>query len=252
MNNQFDENAREKNENETDENVCECDCEKNDAAHERECECEENCDCESDCECDCECENTDKKDFKKEIFEWLETLGLAFAFVLVVFTFIFRIVTVDGKSMHYTLDHGDKLIISDMFYTPERGDIVVVSNDKTGVPIIKRVIATEGQTVDINFETWEVMVDGEVLAEDYINDQEKELGYMLNHAGSMVFPFTVSENCVFVLGDNRNHSSDSRYYGEFTRDEVMGRVLVRLLPIGDFGTIKPADSERISKIKAKN
>lgn len=197
-------------------------------------------------------QNNNTGSFKKELFEWIETLGLAFAFVLVVFTFIFRIVTVDGQSMHYTLEHGDKLIISNMFYTPERGDIVVVSNEKTQDPIIKRVIATEGQTVDINFETWEISVDGEVLSEDYINDQEKALGYPLNQAGSTRFPFTVSEDCVFVLGDNRNHSSDSRYYGEFTRDDIMGRVLVRILPLDAIGTVKPADSDRIAKIKAKN
>lgn len=196
--------------------------------------------------------NPDKKNFKKEIFEWIETLGLAFAFVLVVFTFIFRIVTVDGKSMHYTLDHGDKLIISNMFYTPDRGDIVVLSNERTGVPIIKRVIATEGQTVDINFSTWEITVDGELLSEDYINDEDKELGLPMNVAGSTKFPFTVSEDCVFVLGDNRNHSSDSRYYGEFSRDEVMGRVLVRLLPLDDIGIIKPADDDRIAGIRANN
>lgn len=187
----------------------------------------------------------------REIFDWLETFAFAFAFVLIVFTFIFRVVTVDGKSMHYTLDNGDKLVISDVLYTPSFGDIVVVSNDATGNrPIIKRVIATEGQTVDINFDTWQISVDGKVLSEDYINDEDKELGIPLN-GSHYQFPLTVSENCVFVLGDNRNHSSDSRYYGQFSRNEIMGRVLLRIFPFSDIGTVKPAQEERIARIKDK-
>lgn len=187
----------------------------------------------------------------REIFDWLETFAFAFAFVLIVFTFIFRVVTVDGKSMHYTLDNGDKLIISDVLYTPSFGDIIVVSNNATGNrPIIKRVIATEGQVVDINFDTWEITVDGQVLSENYINDEEKEFGIPLTPSHYQ-FPLTVSENCVFVLGDNRNHSSDSRYYGQFSRNEIMGRVLFRIFPFSDIGTVKPAQDERIARIKEK-
>jgi len=187
----------------------------------------------------------------RDLFDWLETFAFAFAFVLVVFTFIFRIVTVDGRSMHYTLDNGDKLIISDVLYTPKYGDIVVVSNEATdNRPIIKRVIATEGQVVDINFDTWEISVDGKVLEEDYINDEEKYRGIPLN-GSHYTFPLTVSEDCVFVLGDNRNHSSDSRYYGQFRKNEILGRALVRVFPFSDMGTIKTSDDARIDRIKSK-
>ena len=190
----------------------------------------------------------------RAVYDFVEMVIIAAVITIVTFMFVGRLTIVDGPSMMNTLIDGEVLAVSNVGYTPQNGDIVVFQSPNSHVEgaIVKRVIATEGQTVDINFETWEISVDGEVLSEDYINDQEKALGYPLNQAGSTRFPFTVSEDCVFVLGDNRNHSSDSRYYGEFTRDDIMGRVLVRILPLDAIGTVKPADSDRIAKIKAKN
>lgn len=192
------------------------------------------------------------KRFLREVYDWLETLAFAFAFVLIVFTSIMRVVTVDGRSMHYTLDHGDKLVISDVLYEPKYGDIIVVSNERTGKPIIKRVIATEGQTVDFDFESWTVTVDGVPLDEPYINDEEKEFGIPLVEGYEYNYPFTVSEGCVFAMGDNRNHSSDSRHYGEFREEDIMGRVILRLFPFDAFGKIGVASDERIAEIKAKS
>ena len=199
--------------------------------------------------------------FLKEIIDWLETFALAFAFVVVVFTFMFKIVTVEGRSMHYTLDHGDKLIITDMFYQPERGDIVVIQEPhRPGSPIIKRVIATEGQKVKIDFDTWAVYVDGELLDEPYVNYDDRNEGFPMDHFGC-VSEFTVAEDNVFVMGDNRNNSSDSRMkqfilqedgsflYKGFTEDEILGKVIVRLTPFDKFGSVKPATEEQIAKIK---
>lgn len=189
------------------------------------------------------------KRFIRELFDWLETFAFAFAFVLIIFTFLLKIVTVDGHSMEYTLSHGDRLIISDVMYEPKYGDIVVILNERTQNPIIKRVIATEGQKVEINFETWEIKVDGKLLDEPYINDEALRDGSPLV-SDYCVSSFTVGENQVFVMGDNRNGSSDSRYYGEYTmerdgsyiytgisEDDILGRVLLRITPLKKFGAV---------------
>ena len=106
----------------------------------------------------------------RTVFEWIETLAFAFIFVLVVFTFALKIVTVDGSSMNHTLINGEKLIISNLFYEPKTGDIVIVSRERYDQsPIVKRVIATEGQKVEIDYESWQVTVDGVLLDEPYVN-----------------------------------------------------------------------------------
>ena len=199
--------------------------------------------------------------FLREIIDWLETFAFAFAFVIVVFTFMFKIVTVEGRSMHYTLDHGDKLIITDMFYKPECGDIVVIQEPhRFDSPIIKRVIATEGQKVKIDFDTWAVYVDDVLLDEPYVNYDDRNEGFAMDHFGC-VSEFTVAEDNVFVMGDNRNNSSDSRIkdfilqddgsylYKGFTEDEILGKVIIRLTPFDKFGNVKPATDAQIEKIK---
>lgn len=197
------------------------------------------------------------------LFDYVETFCLALAVMILLFLFVFRYVAVDGGSMEPTLHggeedhtystlfdgqaHADRLIISDFFYTPKTGDIVVVSKENRGVEtmdsIIKRVIATEGQTVRINFRTWEVSVDGVPLDEDYINREEgveMEDGSMNQFYGideDGVCEFTVGPGKVFVMGDNRNNSSDSRMIGEQDVDHILGKVLFRIYPFGEFGTV---------------
>lgn len=169
----------------------------------------------------------------ENLFEWVETLVIAFFAVILFFTFVFRLAAVNGESMLPTLVDKDRLIVSYLFYTPKNGDIVIVNNDNPALEkvIVKRVIATEGQTVDIDFDNGEVKVDGKVLQEDYIND------LTLLDEGGHSYPVTVPENCVFVMGDNRMNSLDSRdsRVGFVPEDEILGKVSLRIFPFSRFG-----------------
>ncbi len=130
-------------------------------------------------------------------------------------------------------ESGDRLLISNLFYTPEYGDIVVIHTDMEEEAIIKRIIATEGQEVDIDFLTGEVKVDGVVLDEPYINNLTLD-------SGDVSFPVTVPDGCVFVLGDNRSVSLDSRYsdVGMVSIDDILGRVVLRIYPLNQFGAVE--------------
>ncbi len=185
-------------------------------------------------------EEPEKKNPIASVYECLETFCYALAAIMVLFLFVFRLVTVDGNSMRETLHDQDKLIISDMFYTPKTGDIVVISPENSS-PIIKRVIATGGQKVFIDYDKWEVYVDGEKLDEPYIQAMRKEWGKSVGMTYTDVDKykkeFVVDEGKVFVMGDNRNGSSDSRdsKYGELSEDRILGRVVVRISP--NFGFV---------------
>jgi len=167
--------------------------------------------------------------------------------VVIVLLLVFRVVVVSGSSMYDTLIHGDLLLLlSNTFYTqPEYGDIVVLSTKSYdgGTPIVKRVIATEGQTVDIDFAAGIVYVDGIALDEPYTHTPT-------NTSGGTQFPLTVEENCVLVLGDNRNESRDSRYpeIGQVDTREILGKAIVLMVPgSGKFGNER--DFGRIGVIK---
>ena len=168
------------------------------------------------------------------MLEWYEALISAALVLVLVFSFVFRIIQVDGSSMVPTLTNGDKLIVWGAGYTPERGDVVIVDSYTTyGKPLVKRVIAKGGDTISIDYETGTVTVNGEVLQEDYIAEPTY-LGY------DVEFPYTVPEGTVFVMGDNRNQSLDSRssYIGCIDEQDILGKVLVCFLPFADFGVVK--------------
>ncbi len=170
----------------------------------------------------------------QNVFEWYEALISAALVLVLIFSFFFRIIQVDGESMVPTLQNGDKLVVWGAGYEPQRGDVVIVdSYTAYGKPLVKRVIAKGGDTVSIDYETGTVMVNGEVLQEDYIAEPTY-LGY------DVEFPYTVPEGTVFVMGDNRNASLDSRstYVGCIDERDILGKVLVCFLPFSDFGVVK--------------
>lgn len=172
-------------------------------------------------------------ELRKEVFEWLEAIIFSLVIVVLIFTFLFRIVGVDGESMLPTLQNGDRLLISDLFYNPKPKDIIVLTDQTVNnKPIIKRIIAVEGQSVDIDFETGTVYINSEVLNEPYIKDLTKV-------KGDMKFPLTVPNGKVFVLGDNRNNSLDSRYseIGFADTSDILGRAFFRIYPFNSMGSL---------------
>ena len=182
----------------------------------------------------------------RDLYEWVQSLVGSVLVVVAIFTFVIRMMGVDGHSMLNTLQHGDRLLVvnSMLYHDYKYGDIVILR--KNGVfdddPIVKRVIAVEGQTVDIDFTEGIVYVDGELLEEDYINEPT----YVEE---GTEFPLTVPEGSIFVMGDNRNGSSDSRDYRLGTVDTryVIGKAAFLIFPGPDYETEK-RDFKRIGVI----
>ncbi len=213
--------------------------------------------------------NTDKKEksfnLGKELFEWFYTILFALVIVFAVKTFLFDIVKVDGESMFPTLHHGDRLIVQRIAYEPKAGDIIILdsayknrqeyyenlemtySKDISAIErafdyfsldkslkkryYVKRIIALPGQTVDIR--NGSVYIDGELLDEEYYQGETHITDV------SVEYPLTVEEDHVFVMGDNRSNSADSRTssLGQVPYDAIMGGAIFRILPISSFGTI---------------
>ncbi len=164
------------------------------------------------------------------IFDIFEMLVAAMVIVVMVITFLFRTVGVEGESMMYTLKDKDRLVISNFLYTPAVGDIVVLNlPDNFNVPIIKRIIATEGQMLNIT-KGGDVYVDGQKREESYVHDKTTKKTHNS-------YPLKVPEGCVFVMGDNRMHSSDSRDVGCVSVKNIVGRAILRVLPFESFGTL---------------
>ena len=182
----------------------------------------------------------------REAYEWVQALVCSVLAVVVLFTFVIRMIGVDGHSMVPTLQDKDRLLVlNSMLYDDYKyGDIVVLRKPTfLEKPIVKRVIATEGQTVNIDFSTGCVYVDGVLLKEDYINE------LTFTEEGT-AFPLTVPEGSIFVMGDNRNHSNDSRdsRLGTVDARYVIGKAVFLAFPGPDIVTEK-CDYSRIGVIK---
>jgi signal peptidase I len=178
---------------------------------------------------------SEEADAKKKLYvaayDLVSVVMSSFIIIAIVFSFVFRLVGVVGGSMNNTLQEGDWLLtVTKSEYV--QGDIIVVTQD-TGVhePLIKRVIATGGQTISIDYITSTVYVDGVALDEPYVRDD-----FIEYNLGDCKFPYTVPEGYLFCMGDNRNHSTDSRspIVGPIDERQILGKAVIRILPFGDF------------------
>ena len=187
-------------------------------------------------------EETAKINWKKEALDWFVSIAVAVILALIIRNFVFTIAKVDGESMHPTLTHGDRLFTRIIGYNnPKAGDIIIFNpsisenmrEPNKKVAYVKRVIAVAGQEVDITRDG-RVSIDGEILEENYISETIKVVV-----PNGTEFPFTVPEDTVFVMGDNRNRSHDSRSrdVGAVPLDNIIGKAQIRLWPLNKLGTL---------------
>ena len=171
------------------------------------------------------------------LFEWAGAIFTALIVVLLILTFFVRQVTVSGGSMNDTLKNDDRLLVTNFMYTPKNGDIVIISHGSSySEPIVKRVIAVGGQRLDINYDTNEVIVDGVVQYEPYIKGKTRQLS---NSVSLEDYNNIIPEGYVFVMGDNREGSLDSRSkdIGLIPVSNVIGKAQLRIIPFDTFGSV---------------
>lgn len=172
---------------------------------------------------------------RREIYDWIHCLSIALIICVVIFAFFIRLIDVRGTSMNPTLNNGDKMLVSGLFYSPKAGDVVVFKKDEYDPEraLVKRVIATEGQVINIDFDNGIVYVDGEPLEEDYIMEPT-------TNKIDFIGPQTVPEGCVFVMGDNRNASTDSRKaeIGMVDSRLILGKAYFVVYPLSQVRSIK--------------
>ena len=174
----------------------------------------------------------------RSVMEWVETIVMAVVLVAVAFTFVARVITVDGVSMEPTYYNGDRVLVTKLAGQARQGDVVIVVG-ALEEPIIKRVVATEGQTVDFDPEMGEVTVDGQPLPGSVFGIEDG-ITFVPDLPGMvMEFPQTVPEGCVFVLGDNRGNSTDSRFVtvGMVDQRNILGNVVFSLYPFSKIGFV---------------
>ena len=177
-----------------------------------------------------------------DLFEWIEMIILSACVVMLVFTFVARPARVDGASMEETLHHGEMLLISALGSQPEHGDVIVFQkiNSSHPAPIVKRVIAKEGETIDIDFDTWRVTITGADGTSRILDESEyRKLATDARVTSDLDFPIHVGEGQFFVMGDNRNHSLDSRSsaIGLVSEHEIIGKVLFRFFPFNKISSV---------------
>ncbi len=179
-----------------------------------------------------------KRGAADEAYDWAESVVFALAVVVLVFTFLLRPIVVNGPSMENTLHNGDRVIITDLGYTPRQGNIIVLSTKAVEEPIIKRVIAVGGQTINIDYAKNQVLVDGKVFPAP-IKEPMRAISSDGDGYGILPLPLKVPAGCVFVMGDNRNDSKDSRFteVGIIQDKFIIGHAVFRILPFDSFGLL---------------
>lgn len=171
----------------------------------------------------------------KDMYDWVQCLIVALIICVVFFAFFVRIIDVVGTSMNPTLNNSDKMLVSGLFYKPKVGDVVVFKKDEynPNKALVKRVIAVAGQEINIDFDRGIVYIDGQPIQEDYIAELTKT-------KEDFIGPKTVPEGCVFVMGDNRNMSTDSRKteIGMVDTRLILGKAYMVIYPLSEFRVIE--------------
>lgn len=186
-------------------------------------------------------EDIKKTDWKKELREWFVAILVAVVLALLIRNFVFTLVKVQGESMEPTLQNSDRLYVNRVMYKAEKGDVVIfVPKSDPKRPYVKRVIATEGDTVYIEPKTGDVYVNGVCLEEPYIMEKSTRMGqyiYRLAESGkySMDEPIVIQPGHIFAMGDNRNNSKDSRDIGQVSEEEIIGGAVFRFWPLNNVG-----------------
>lgn len=174
-----------------------------------------------------------KSSWWKELYEWTQAIAFAVVIAFFINQFLFAIVQVEGNSMLPTLHDKERLVVTKLFYKPQQKDIVIIKSSVLGKHIVKRVIALPGQEVNIDSATGDVYVDGVLQEEAYIQEKISP-----SRVGAKYeYPFVVPENTVFVMGDNRNNSQDSRAIGVIPYSEIVGKASFRVMPLKKFGRL---------------
>ena len=187
-------------------------------------------------------EKNTKGGWKKELFEWLQAIVIAVVVSFILKNYFLTLVKVQGESMEPTLQHADRIYVNRFMYKPEKGDIIIFQPaSDPNKPYVKRVIATEGDTVYIDFQSGKVYVNDKLLDEDYILEPTHRYGsYIMRliEQGnySKENPIVIEEGKIFAMGDNRNNSKDSREIGQVPVEEIMGHAIFRFWPVNNIET----------------
>lgn len=169
--------------------------------------------------------------YTQAVYDWAKTIVTSVSVVVLLLTFVFRMTYIDGPSMENTLHDGDRVILTNIGYSPEVGDIVAISKGMIlEETLIKRIIALEGQTIKIDYDKGQVIVDGAIIDEPYIKD-------LTRVRSNWEIPYVIPEGFAFVMGDNREISRDSRDFeiGLIDVDNIIGKAQFRIYPFERFG-----------------
>ncbi len=178
-----------------------------------------------------------KFNWKRELFDWVQAIAIALVVSFLLKNYVLTLAKVQGESMEPTLQHEDRLYVNRLMYEPEKGDVIIFRpGSDPDRPYIKRIIATEGDTLYINFVSGDVYVNDEKIDEPYINEETHLMGsyierLMSNGEYSRENPIIIEKDKMFVMGDNRNASKDSREIGQVPEDEIIGHAIFRFWPV---------------------
>ncbi len=184
-----------------------------------------------------------KNSFLKEVFEWVKAIAIALVVAFLLRNYVLTLAKVSGESMEPTLQNADRLYVNRVAYTPQKGDVIIFEPvSDPGRPYIKRVIATEGDTLYIDFKTGDVFVNDELIDEPYINEPTHLTGSyiqfrMMSSSYSKENPIKIEKGYFWAMGDNRNASKDSRELGPIPVDELIGHATFRFWPLDSIGTV---------------